>query len=114
MVAVRTWPVVIDVAVTVTFGMEAPEGSFTTPARPEVPADCARSDGAATSNNEAIVNNCTHFRLLDFIGPHLSFQRPPNVLYESVQTPRTVAALLPANHCEHNLAKPIFENESMI
>jgi hypothetical protein len=47
--------------------MEEPDGSFTVPARPEVPADWAINNGAPGTNKEAMVNfaNNDRWRTMD-------------------------------------------------
>ena len=67
---VRSWPVPVFVAVTVTFGMAAPVGSVIVPARPEVPADWPINVGTNKANNRVSASKamtCERSKVVFFI-----------------------------------------------
>jgi hypothetical protein len=64
-VAVRAWPVPLLVSVTVTLGIDAPDGSFIIPVRPDVPDDWAINDGTHSANKTAM--NCKQKNLFNVI-----------------------------------------------
>jgi hypothetical protein len=65
------------VAVTVTLGMAAPDGSLTVPARPEVPADWAMSNWPVRIVSKAMVNFMNSDLLNSMVLP-LSFRSETN------------------------------------